>query len=155
MFQRKIFANKLKQLRTKRDVSMAALSTMLGLSKGAVSQFEKGSNLPSIDTLFAMADFFEVSLDELLGFGYHKLLENPTGVLPYNIIVSDNTAAEGAVFISGTINYVFGVFPLEHLTSIFLYLEETEGDLLKRVCLPSDNSPVSYTHLTLPTTERV
>ena len=68
MFNRKVFANRLKQLRQQDNISMQVLATSLGLkSKAAISQFENCVNLPSLDTLIALADFFDVSLDYLVG----------------------------------------------------------------------------------------
>mgnify|MGYP000990056286 CR=1 FL=1 len=68
MFQKKIFADRLKNLRTERNLSMSTLATGIGLkSKGAINQFEKCLNLPSVDTLISIADYFDVSLDYLVG----------------------------------------------------------------------------------------
>jgi len=68
MFKKEIFADRLKYLRTEHNLSMLALATAVGLkSKGAINQFEKGLNLPSIETLVALADYFSVSVDYLLG----------------------------------------------------------------------------------------
>lgn len=68
MFNRKIFASRLKQLRKQNNVSMLKLAAALGLkSKAAISQFENCVNSPSLDTLIALADFFDVSLDYLVG----------------------------------------------------------------------------------------
>lgn len=68
MFNRKVFSVRLNELRSKNNVSMQALAEKLGLkSKAAISQFESSTNLPSLDTLTAIADFFDVSLDYLAG----------------------------------------------------------------------------------------
>ncbi|MCS5696072.1 helix-turn-helix domain-containing protein [Desulfofundulus thermocisternus] len=68
MFNRQTFAIRLKQLRKQNNVSMQKLAEALNLkSKAAISQFENCVNLPSLDTLVALADFFDVSIDFLLG----------------------------------------------------------------------------------------
>ncbi|KLU61469.1 HTH-type transcriptional regulator Xre [Peptococcaceae bacterium CEB3] len=68
MFNKEILSNRLRELRQQNKISMQQLANSIGLkSKAAVSQFENGANLPSIDTLFALADFFHVSLDYLVG----------------------------------------------------------------------------------------
>lgn len=40
---------------------------MLGYKYTAISNYESGRNKPSIDNLIKLADFFEVSIDELVG----------------------------------------------------------------------------------------
>ncbi|MCS5697148.1 helix-turn-helix domain-containing protein [Desulfofundulus thermocisternus] len=68
MFDRKIFAARLRYLREQHGLSTQKLADALGLkSKGAVTQFEKAVISPSVDTLVALADFFDVSLDYLVG----------------------------------------------------------------------------------------
>lgn len=68
MFNKYIFAQRLTKLRNDTHLSMANLANAVGLkTAGAINQFEKGLNLPSIETLVAIADFFNVSVDYLLG----------------------------------------------------------------------------------------
>lgn len=68
MFDRKNFAARLLELRTKYGLSTQKLANALGLkSKGTITQFEKELTSPSADTLTALADFFDVSLDYLVG----------------------------------------------------------------------------------------
>lgn len=68
MFPQKIFAERLKQLRTDRKVSMQKLAEEIGLkNKGTIGQFETEITVPSADTLISLADYFNVSLDYLIG----------------------------------------------------------------------------------------
>jgi len=43
------------------------MSTTLGISRAALSHYEKGRREPDYDTLITIADFFKVSLDYLMG----------------------------------------------------------------------------------------
>ena len=43
------------------------MAEALGLSKAAISQFETGKSQPSAAVLIALADYFNVSLDYLVG----------------------------------------------------------------------------------------
>ena len=43
------------------------LAELCGLSKNAVARYERGERVPDIRTARALADFFNVSLDELVG----------------------------------------------------------------------------------------
>lgn len=68
MFPQKIFAERLKQLRAERKVSMQKLAEDIGLkNKGTIGQFETEVTVPSADTLISLADYFNVSLDYLVG----------------------------------------------------------------------------------------
>jgi transcriptional regulator with XRE-family HTH domain len=68
MLNKKKFAERLKELRRTKAVSTRSLANAVGLkSHGAITQFEKGSSLPALDTLVALAEFFGVTLDYLVG----------------------------------------------------------------------------------------
>ena len=43
------------------------LSELCGLSSDAVRRYERGESEPSMSSLKALADFFEVSVDNLIG----------------------------------------------------------------------------------------
>lgn len=52
------------------SMTQEELSTALGISKSAVSMYERGAREPqSLADLVAIADFFSVSLDSLVGRG--------------------------------------------------------------------------------------
>ncbi len=58
---------KLKQLRAIKGVTQEALADHLGVTPQAISRWESGSGYPAIDYLPDIADYFEISVDELLG----------------------------------------------------------------------------------------
>lgn len=60
------FGNKLYELRKERNVTQEALAAELGVTAAAVSKWEKGYTLPDLLMLCALADYFEVTTDELL-----------------------------------------------------------------------------------------
>lgn len=62
-----LFPYRLRQLREQRRMNRAALSECCGLSKNAISRYERGEREPTMSALIAIADFFEVSVDYLLG----------------------------------------------------------------------------------------
>ena len=49
------------------NTTKQALGNAIGVSRPAASQFANGSNLPSIEKLAAIADYFDVSIDYLVG----------------------------------------------------------------------------------------
>lgn len=47
--------------------SMAVVAELCGLEKGAVGRYERGECIPGMEALVALADYYEVSLDYLIG----------------------------------------------------------------------------------------
>ena len=56
----------LKKLREEHGLSQQQLAEMLGVTNRSVSRWENGSNLPDLDILIEMADYYDVELRELL-----------------------------------------------------------------------------------------
>lgn len=56
----------IKELRTERGLSQAALAKAIGVSQKAVDYWERGMNEPKASYILALADFFGVTCDELL-----------------------------------------------------------------------------------------
>ena len=67
MFNKNIFSQRLISLRKANNLSTRALATEIGISQQAISQFEKEATYPHCNTLTALADYFDVSLDYLVG----------------------------------------------------------------------------------------
>ena len=61
------FEERLTKLRTKAGVSQQAIGDALNVSRWAVHNYEAGKNRPDFDGLIALADYFDVSLDYLVG----------------------------------------------------------------------------------------
>ena len=57
---------KIKLLRKKNDVTQDKLAAYLGVTPQAVSRWESETCYPDIESLPAIADFFGVSMDELM-----------------------------------------------------------------------------------------
>ena len=58
---------KLYSLRMAKRISQEQLAAILNISPAAVSRWERNLSKPSIEMLWALADFFECSIDELVG----------------------------------------------------------------------------------------
>lgn len=67
MIDRTKFAARLKELRQQNGMSLNDVAKQLGITRQALSLFETEKSLPSADKLVALADFFDVSLDYLVG----------------------------------------------------------------------------------------
>ncbi len=58
---------RLKELREKRGMSQVRLAIELDLNQNTISRYESGAREADYRTLIAIADYFDVSLDYLLG----------------------------------------------------------------------------------------
>ena len=61
------FAENLKKIRKSKKVSQSVVAQQLGYGYTAVANYESGRNEPSIDDLIKIANYFEVSVDDLVG----------------------------------------------------------------------------------------
>ena len=62
-----VTANKLYELRKKSGLSQEELAEKIGVSRQAVSKWERAETSPDTDNLIALANLYNVSLDELIG----------------------------------------------------------------------------------------
>ncbi|WP_346352969.1 helix-turn-helix transcriptional regulator [Azotosporobacter soli] len=67
MFQKEILAQRLKEERLAHKLTQDQVGQLLGVVKQTVGHWETGLRLPTIDSLVAMADYYNVSLDYLTG----------------------------------------------------------------------------------------
>ncbi len=65
-----MFKETLKQLRKKKRITQTQLGEYCGYSHVAVTKWENGQREPSIDTLVKIADFFDVTVDYLIGHDF-------------------------------------------------------------------------------------
>ena len=61
------FGKILSELRKQKNITQEVLAAELGVTAAAVSKWENGNTLPDILMLCALADYFQVTTDELLG----------------------------------------------------------------------------------------
>lgn len=61
------FSRRLQQLRERRGMNRKALGECCGLSKNIIGQYERGEREPMASSLIKLADFFDISVEELLG----------------------------------------------------------------------------------------
>ena len=61
------FNEKLQKLRTNENLTQEELAEKLYVSRAAISKWESGRGYPSIDSLKAIAKYFHITIDELIG----------------------------------------------------------------------------------------
>lgn len=67
MGYRENFSDRLLSLRKSKNLSMKDLGSVANVSDEAIRLLEKAKRSPSFEVLCALADFFDVSLDYLVG----------------------------------------------------------------------------------------
>ena len=61
------FATQLKTIRKSKGVTQKQLAQAVGASERGIQSYEIGERKPAFDQLLALADYFDVSLDYLVG----------------------------------------------------------------------------------------
>lgn len=61
------FGTHLRKLRLEKGVTQKQLAIDTGLSERGVQNYELGERKPTYDMLIALADYFDISLDYLVG----------------------------------------------------------------------------------------
>lgn len=66
-FNRQLFAERIQQLRVCKNLSQKQLATELGLSQQTIGHWETCIRVPSLELAVTLANYFDVSLDYLVG----------------------------------------------------------------------------------------
>ena len=106
----------LKRLRNEKGLTQEQLAEKFGVARRTVSRWEVGSNLPDIDILIEMSDFYEVEIKELLN-GERKneqmdSKEKETALLvaDYNIEKNmKNAKIAIGFFVAGLVGVIMGI----------------------------------------------
>lgn len=61
------FSEQLRTIRKSRGITQKQLAQAVGASERGIQSYEIGERKPAFDQLLALADFFDVSLDYLVG----------------------------------------------------------------------------------------
>lgn len=82
-----MYINKnLKYLRNMKGVTQDQVAEVFGKQKAAISAYEKGKNIPPVDVLIKLAQFFEVSLDD---FVFRDIEKEGTSAAPVKPTAED------------------------------------------------------------------
>ena len=61
-----VLKNRLRELRKSRKLTQVALQMQTGIEQALLSKFENGERTPPTETLFLLAEFYNVSIDYIL-----------------------------------------------------------------------------------------
>ena len=67
MFDKNIFSQRLRSLRKAKNLNQNQLGQAVGLTQFAISKIERAERAASIEVIFALADYFDISVDYLIG----------------------------------------------------------------------------------------
>lgn len=119
-------AGNIANFRKERGLTQAQLAEALNMTSAAVSKWETGAAVPDLDTLIALADYFRLPMDDLLG----RTLEKPRVVL----FAPEKDVEKIALRLLKDYNYqVLGVGrSLEELESLLARLKE-QGEHMEQI----------------------
>lgn len=116
------FNEKLQELRKQKGLTQEEFAKSLYVSRTAISKWESGRGYPNIESLKAIAKFFNITVDELLS--NDELLT----------IAEENTKQKEKHFC----DLLFGLLDLSTLTFLFLpFFAQKENGIIKSVPLLS------------------
>lgn len=61
------FSSRIKELRNSKGLTMEQLAKDLGTTRATISNFENEQRKPSLDMVIKIADYFQISIDYLVG----------------------------------------------------------------------------------------
>ena len=61
-----VMKNRLRELRKRRGYTQVSLQMQTGIEQALLSKFENGDRIPPTETLFRLAEFYNVSIDYIL-----------------------------------------------------------------------------------------
>ncbi len=80
----------LRKLRTKKGISQQKLADVLGITQQTINKYENHAVEPDIYMLMQMADFFETTVDYLVGYAPN----HPSGTEQYDLTAEEAVLVE-------------------------------------------------------------
>jgi transcriptional regulator with XRE-family HTH domain len=117
---------KIKDLRKKADVTQEKFAEYLGVSAQAVSKWEVEGCYPDLELLAPIANFFDITIDELMGFDKAKEQEEIDGYMQRYIEAANADHITEAIAIIREANAKYpGNFELMQRLANILFIYET------------------------------
>ena len=96
---------KLKELRLEKGTSQTNLAKEIGIPRINYNKYELGENEPNIETMIKIADYYNVSLDYLVGRNYYNeigyLTESQKSTLKLITKLNEINLLKANAYISG------------------------------------------------------
>ena len=124
------FSKNLIALRKSKGYTQAVLAEKINYSDKSISKWERGDVLPDIVTFRMMADFFGVTVDELIGAKVE-----PKSIKSGNRIIITLISCLGAVLCAFLVDRMLAVFNIEEKTWLtYIYALPVTGVILVVLC---------------------
>ncbi|ASW43978.1 MULTISPECIES: helix-turn-helix domain-containing protein [Eubacteriales] len=113
----------LKKLRKKYKYTQEEIADKIGVSRQAVAKWESGESLPDINNCLALAEFYGVSLDDLVNYSNDKdkIGPQPKGKHVFGIV---KVGERGQIVIPKKAREIFNIFPGD---SLLVLGDESQG----------------------------
>lgn len=87
---------RIRDLRKERGISQTTFAEIFDVSQRVVSMWETGERIPRFESIVAIADYFDVSIDYLVGRSDVRAIARTPNVVPYpdTIAAHDSENAE-------------------------------------------------------------
>ena len=72
-----ILASKLKKVRQDKQMTQKSIADFLGMTPNAYQKYELGTRIPDLETLVKLTDFYNISVDYLLGRTAEPAINKP------------------------------------------------------------------------------
>lgn len=115
----------LKTLRNEKKLTQEQLAEQLNVSRRTVSRWETGSNLPDLDLLMEMADFYQVELREL--FNGERKSEQMNHEMKETVLQAAEYSNEDKKRITRTVLAYLSIGMLALIVSVVLKFLELES----------------------------
>lgn len=97
-----MFAKRLRELRKEFKLTQKQLSDIIGISDRTIGYYETGDRFPNEDILKKFADYFDVSVDYLLG---RTIARKPVDTLAFHSIPGyENLSDEDRQYVDDLVN---------------------------------------------------
>ena len=112
--KRQMFSDNLAALRKLKQISQETLAEAIGVSRQTISKYETGEALPDIEKCKSRADYFEVSMDDLVNFKseFNGLNVPPRGKHMFGMV---KVGEKGQIVIPAKARKIFDISPGDNL----------------------------------------
>ena len=66
---------KLREIRAKYKLNQSEIAKITGLSQKSISNYENAQTYPNVEALIKLADYFHISIDELIGHEAKNIID--------------------------------------------------------------------------------
>jgi len=66
---------KLREIRAKYKLNQSEIAKITGLSQKSISNYENAQTYPNVEALIKLADYFHISIDELIGHEVKNIID--------------------------------------------------------------------------------